>query len=51
MRINNYKILYMPAAGLEPARVAPADFESAVSTNFTMPAYTRIIAELLFSPQ
>ncbi len=36
---------YMPAARLELARANPADFESAVSTNSTMPAYSGIIAE------
>ena len=35
----------MPAARLELARANPADFESAVSTNSTMPAYSAIIAE------
>ena len=35
----------MPAARLELARANPADFESAVSTNSTMPACLGMIAE------
>jgi hypothetical protein len=32
------------AAGIEPARLAAADFKSDASTNFAMPAPGRIIA-------
>jgi hypothetical protein len=28
----------VPEAGVEPARIAPLDFESSASTNFTTPA-------------
>ncbi len=36
---------FLPAARLELARANPADFESAVSTNSTMPACLGMIAE------
>lgn len=32
------KLLLVPAAGLEPARVAPVDFESTTSANSITPA-------------
>ncbi len=35
------QFLIMPVARLELARANPADFESAVSTNSTIPAFAR----------
>jgi hypothetical protein len=35
---NPLFLLMVPKAGIEPARVAPLDFESSASTNFTTPA-------------
>ncbi len=40
---NSKKKGFVPATGLEPVWVAPADFESTVSTNFTTPAKIAIM--------
>ena len=41
--------LDLPAARLELARANPADFESAVSTNFTIPAFLSNISRIVYS--
>jgi hypothetical protein len=37
---NPNHIKVVPEVGIEPTRVAPLDFESSASTNFTTPAET-----------
>ena len=34
--------VFMPVAGLEPARIAPHDFESCASANSATPALTKL---------
>ena len=38
----------MPLAGLEPARIAPLDFESSASANSATAAYDGLLTETMF---
>ena len=42
------ELFSMPLAGLEPARIAPLDFESSASANSTTAAYDGLLTETMF---
>ena len=42
------ELFSMPLAGLEPARIAPLDFESSASANSATAAYDGLLRETMF---
>ena len=42
------ELFSMPLAGLEPARIAPLDFESSASANSATAAYDGLLTETMF---
>ncbi len=46
---RNKYLIQLLVARLELARANPADFESAVSTNFTIPAFLSNISRIVYS--